>query len=156
MTRAIIPYYKITSYLLITVSLLLNTGCVATDMLLASQAFSLVPGFDETLSTPLVKAQLKLSPVPMDRNTRSSFQPYVGENGEPRFVCRNMFFDGEDPKVNNVYYASWLQEWFKQYDYCKNGYEIISNNTERFADSEVYANLGGHLISNGRCKSANQ
>lgn len=128
--------YKIISYLVIATSLPFYTGCTAID-------------------TAVAKAAYAMNPPPMDRKLRSYFQPYVSENGESRFLTRNMFFDGEDPKVNNGYYSKWLQEWFKQYDYCKNGYEIISNTTERFAGSEVNANLGGHLVTHGRCKTAN-
>lgn len=134
-------YYKIISHILITLSTSLFIGCGSLET---------------AYGTALAKTSLAISPVPMDRKFRSSFQPYVGENGEHRFVGRNMFFDGEDPKVNNAYYSKWLKEWFAEYNYCTNGYDIISNKTERFAGGDINANLGGNVVTHGRCKISNQ
>lgn len=105
-----------------------------------------------TIEAGMVRATLAVSPVPMQKNARSSFQPYSGENGDKLFMAKFSFFEGEDPRENNPHYKQWLSEWLTEYQYCKNGYEIISNTMERFAGSKLNARIGGFLVTHGRCK----
>jgi hypothetical protein len=87
--------------------------------------------------------------VPMTKKMRSSFQPYTGENGDARFVVRNMYFNSEKDSDNQRYYDQWLSEWLTEYQLCKSGYEILSTAKEPFATS---SHLGGHAVAHGRCK----
>lgn len=89
------------------------------------------------------------SQSPMTRAARSTFQPFKTESGEVRFVTQNSYFSSESPERNDPYFRAWLQEWFQEYDYCRNGYEILWTRTEPFAATPF---LGGHLVTMGRCK----
>ncbi len=89
------------------------------------------------------------SQAPMTRAARSTFQPFITESGEARFVTENTYFSSESSERNSPYFSAWLQEWLLEYDYCRNGYDVMWTKTEPFV---AIPTLGGHLVTMARCK----
>lgn len=89
------------------------------------------------------------SQAPMTRAARSSFQPFSTDTGEARFVINNIYFSSEPTEKTKPYFDAWLQEWLREFDYCRNGYDLMWTKTEPF---EANASAGGRLVTMGRCK----
>lgn len=87
--------------------------------------------------------------APLTRAARSTFQPFHTENGEARFVITNTYFSSELPEKTQPHFDAWLKEWLQEFDYCRNGYEVVWTRKELF-DSNP--NAGGRLLTMGRCR----
>lgn len=95
--------------------------------------------------------------APEGRTNRSTFDMYRSEEGEPMFRFNVSHFSALSTEKQRNEAQQWLLEWLKENQYCKNGYEIVSNSYQPWPHALLDpVPIGGMVVAVGKCKLLNK